>query len=177
MIETVGVCAGNHTLIGLYDLPLLVHELYLRGYKVRGLAHPGHWATPLGPLFQSLGAVKASPMAAYRLQDAEAVLLFPGGGREVNAASTLFPPLPRPLLLPPSLYPCSLSPLPPASPTWPACPGILYHIHLHCMTNKLAFLPLLSFFLFCLALSAHWGRRRSAFASDTDVYAALLWVF
>ncbi|KAL0055979.1 hypothetical protein WJX82_006321 [Trebouxia sp. C0006] len=76
---------GNHTLIGLYDLPLLVHELYLRGYRVRGLAHPGHWKTPLGPLFQNLGAVKASPMAAYRLlQDAQAVLLFPGGGREVN---------------------------------------------------------------------------------------------
>lgn len=70
---------------GLYDLPLLVHELYLRGYKVRGLAHPGHWKTPLGPLFQSLGAVKASPMAAYKLlQNAEAVLLFPGGGREVS---------------------------------------------------------------------------------------------
>ena len=89
--------AGNHTLIGLYDMPLLIHELYLRGYKVRGLAHPGHWATPLGPLFQSLGAVKASPMAAYRLlQNAEAVLLFPGGGREVNpppfmsSAQTLF---------------------------------------------------------------------------------------
>ncbi|KAL0028357.1 hypothetical protein WJX77_001655 [Trebouxia sp. C0004] len=76
---------GNHTLIGLYDLPLLVHELYLRGYRVRGLAHPGHWKTPLGPLFENLGAVKASPMAAYRLlQDAQAVLLFPGGGREVN---------------------------------------------------------------------------------------------
>lgn len=94
------VCAGNHTLIGLYDLPLLVHELYLRGYKVRGLAHPGHWATPLGPLFQSLGAVKASPMAAYRLlQNAEAVLLFPGGGREVKPLTTFLlrpPPLPWP---------------------------------------------------------------------------------
>lgn len=83
-VSTVLV-AGNHTLLGLYDLPLLVHELYLRGYKVRGLAHPGHWKTPLGPIFESLGAVKASPMAAYRLlQDAEAVLLFPGGGREVS---------------------------------------------------------------------------------------------
>ena len=80
--------SGNHTLIGLYDLPLLVHELYLRGYRVRGLAHPGHWKTPLGPLFQNLGAVKASPMAAYRLlQDAQAVLLFPGGGREVSLHS------------------------------------------------------------------------------------------
>ena len=89
LMAWVGVIAGNHTLIGLYDLPLLVHALYLRGYKVRGLAHPGHWKTPLGPLFQSLGAVKASPMAAYRLlQDAEAVLLFPGGGREVHFFTT-----------------------------------------------------------------------------------------
>ena len=84
----VVLLSGNHTLIGLYDLPLLVHELYLRGYRVRGLAHPGHWKTPLGPLFQNLGAVKASPMAAYRLlQDAQAVLLFPGGGREVSLHS------------------------------------------------------------------------------------------
>ena len=84
--------AGNHTLVGLYDLPLLVHELYLRGYKVRGLAHAGHWATPLGPVFQSLGAVKASPMAAYRLlQNAEAVLLFPGGSREVSCPTSCCP--------------------------------------------------------------------------------------
>ena len=71
-------------MIGLYDLPLLVYELYVRGYKVRGLAHPGHWKTPLGPLFERMGAVMASPMAAYRLLHAsEAVLLFPGGSREV----------------------------------------------------------------------------------------------
>ena len=76
--------AGNHTVIGLYDLPMLVYELYVRGYKVRGLAHPGHWKTPLGPIFESLGAVQASPMAAYRLlRNSEAVLLFPGGSREV----------------------------------------------------------------------------------------------
>ena len=32
-----------------------------------------------------MGAVKASPMAAYKLlKDGEAVLLFPGGGREVH---------------------------------------------------------------------------------------------
>lgn len=77
-------------MIGLYDLPMLVYELYVRGYKVRGLAHPGHWKTPLGPIFESLGAVQASPMAAYRLlRNSEAVLLFPGGSREVPPASTL----------------------------------------------------------------------------------------
>lgn len=83
--NAVTSAAGNHTIIGLYDLPLLVYELYIRGYKVRGLAHPGHWNTPLGPIFESLGAVQASPMAAYRLlRKSEAVLLFPGGSREVG---------------------------------------------------------------------------------------------
>ncbi len=53
--------------------------------QVRGLAHPGHWLLPSGALFERFGAVKASPMAAYRLlQAGESVLLFPGGGREVG---------------------------------------------------------------------------------------------
>lgn len=51
---------------------------------MRGLAHPGHWKGPLGPIFEAFGAVKASPMSAYKLlKEGEAVLLFPGGGREV----------------------------------------------------------------------------------------------
>eukprot|EP00884_Botryococcus_braunii_P010502 jgi/Botrbrau1/19453/Bobra.0338s0073.1 len=76
---------GNHTLYGLYDLTFLMVELYLRGYKVRGLAHPGHWRGPLGQIFERYGAVKASPMEMYRLlSNGEAVLLFPGGAKEVN---------------------------------------------------------------------------------------------
>ncbi|KAK9841300.1 hypothetical protein WJX74_003515 [Apatococcus lobatus] len=76
---------GNHTLVGLYDLPFLVYELYLRGFRARGLAHPVHWQSPLGPFFQKFGAVQASPVAAYKLlRDNEAVLLFPGGAREVS---------------------------------------------------------------------------------------------
>jgi hypothetical protein len=64
--------------------PRQVSELYLRGIKLRGLAHPGHWKGPLGPFFESFGAVKASPLAAYKLLSAgEPVLLFPGGAREV----------------------------------------------------------------------------------------------
>jgi hypothetical protein len=40
---------------------------------------------PLGPMFEGFGAVKASPMAAARLlRQGEAVLLFPGGAREVR---------------------------------------------------------------------------------------------
>lgn len=76
---------GNHTQFGLYDLPFLMYELYLRGHKVRGLAHPEHWQGPQGALFNRFGAVKASPLAAYKLlRQRESVLLFPGGGREVN---------------------------------------------------------------------------------------------
>lgn len=30
---------GNHTLFGLYDLPFLMYELYLRGHKVRSTVH------------------------------------------------------------------------------------------------------------------------------------------
>ncbi|KAG2444441.1 hypothetical protein HXX76_001194 [Chlamydomonas incerta] len=75
---------GNHQKMGFYDTPLLVYELYVRGYRVRGLAHPGHWAGPFGRWFESFGAVKASPMAAFRLLRArEKVLLFPGGAKEV----------------------------------------------------------------------------------------------
>ncbi|KAK9823578.1 hypothetical protein WJX72_003968 [[Myrmecia] bisecta] len=76
---------GNHTLYGVYDLPFLMYELYIRGFKARGLAHPSHWQGPVGEFFERYGAVKASPMAAYRLlKEKQAVLLFPGGGREVN---------------------------------------------------------------------------------------------
>lgn len=76
---------GNHQKCGLYDMPLLAYELYLRGFKVKGLAHPGHWSGPLGPFFEQFGAVKAGPMTAFKLlKDGEQVLLFPGGAREVN---------------------------------------------------------------------------------------------
>lgn len=27
--------------MGVYDTPLLLYELYVRGHKARGLAHPG----------------------------------------------------------------------------------------------------------------------------------------
>ena len=65
--------------------PPQVMELYLRGYRVRGLADPRHWLSPLGALFERFGSVKASPMAAARLlREREAVLLFPGGAREVG---------------------------------------------------------------------------------------------
>lgn len=43
---------------------------------------PGHWRGPFGKFFEGFGAVKASPMTAFRLLRAgEKVLLFPGGAR------------------------------------------------------------------------------------------------
>ena len=39
---------------------------------------------PVGAVFERFGAVKAGPFTAARLlRDREALLLFPGGGREV----------------------------------------------------------------------------------------------
>lgn len=78
---------GNHTLFGFYDTPIILDELYIRGFKLRGLAHPAHFESPvgLGEVFERYGAVKASRMAAYKLLAAgESVLLFPGGAREVS---------------------------------------------------------------------------------------------
>lgn len=56
-----------------------------RGYRPKGLAHPGHWSGPLGPFFEQFGAVKAGPLTAYKLlKGNQQLLLFPGGAREVS---------------------------------------------------------------------------------------------
>ena len=76
---------ANHARYGLYDLPFIVAELYARGVRARGVAHPAHWRGPLGPQFERLGAIRSSPRAVLRALGAgEACLLFPGGGREVT---------------------------------------------------------------------------------------------
>lgn len=95
-VDTVGrpiLFVGNHSGFGALDLPLLVYELYLRGFAVRSMAHPAHWLGPMGQVFERFGGVKATPFTAYRLLKAgEHLLLFPGGGDEVvareSAAST-----------------------------------------------------------------------------------------
>lgn len=70
---------GNHTQFGMYDMPLLFMEMYTRGYVLTGLADPDHWKTPLGPFFETFGAVPANAMSAYRaLRAGKSVLLFPG---------------------------------------------------------------------------------------------------
>ncbi|GJP71321.1 hypothetical protein CLOP_g8635 [Closterium sp. NIES-67] len=75
---------GNHTIYGFYDTPLLLYELYMRGFKCRCLAHPSFWLQQsLGELLESFGHVKPSPRALYNLlKEGGPVLVFPGGSRE-----------------------------------------------------------------------------------------------
>ncbi|CAK9251735.1 unnamed protein product [Sphagnum jensenii] len=54
---------------GAETLPDAAAELFLRGFHARGLAHPAHWSSGVGPVFER--------------QEGESVLLFPGGAREV----------------------------------------------------------------------------------------------
>jgi 1-acyl-sn-glycerol-3-phosphate acyltransferase len=77
---------GNHTLYGLVDIPMLGLEIYEKtGRTVRGLADHNHFALPIWrDLLRGIGAVRGTRKACARLFEAgEAVLVFPGGGREV----------------------------------------------------------------------------------------------
>jgi 1-acyl-sn-glycerol-3-phosphate acyltransferase len=78
--------AGNHTLYGLIDIPMLGIEIYEgTGRFVRGLGDHNHFALPVWrDLLRRLGAVRGTRenCAALFARD-EAVLVFPGGGREV----------------------------------------------------------------------------------------------
>jgi len=76
---------GNHTIYGLFDMPLMIYEVRKRtGYTLRGLAHPLHYMSAFGDLLARYGAVKATPRNCFKLlQAGQAVLLYPGGAREV----------------------------------------------------------------------------------------------
>lgn len=79
------IFVGNHTMYGIYDMPLMIYELRKRkGVTLRGLAHPLHYASAFGDLLARYGAVKATPRNCFKLIEAgESVLLYPGGAREV----------------------------------------------------------------------------------------------
>ena len=77
---------GNHTLLGLQDVPLLVRELERRrGVRIRSLADHAHFAVPgWRELLTSLGAVRGTRENCAELMRAgEPILVFPGGAREV----------------------------------------------------------------------------------------------
>lgn len=77
---------GNHTVWGLLDTPLLLGELYrAKGILLRALGDHGHFKVPVwGDLLTRLGVVDGTRETCDRLmREGEAILVFPGGGREV----------------------------------------------------------------------------------------------
>lgn len=77
---------GNHTLYGMIDIPLLFDELWRRkGIFLRGLADRGHYYLPVWrDLLTSFGAVEGTrENCAELMRSGEALVVFPGGGREV----------------------------------------------------------------------------------------------
>ncbi|OQS13704.1 acyltransferase [Nocardia donostiensis] len=76
---------GNHNLLGGFDAPLLLPEvLRRRGRLIRGLAeHVLIGAPGVRHLLQYYGAVRGTRANCRALLEAgEAVIVFPGGGRE-----------------------------------------------------------------------------------------------
>jgi 1-acyl-sn-glycerol-3-phosphate acyltransferase len=78
--------AGNHTVYGLIDIPMLgIEILNGTGRMVRGLGDHTHFALPIWrDVLRRLGAVRGTrENCAELFEKGEAVLVFPGGGREV----------------------------------------------------------------------------------------------
>lgn len=78
--------AGNHTIYGLIDIPMLGLEIYEKsGRTVRGLGDHNHFELPVWrDVLARIGAVRGTRENCRALFEAgEAVLVFPGGGREV----------------------------------------------------------------------------------------------
>ena len=77
---------GNHTLYGLIDIPLLFDEIWnRRRILLRGLADRGHYQIPVWrDLLTSVGAVLGTrENCATLMRNGEAIVVFPGGAREV----------------------------------------------------------------------------------------------
>jgi len=77
---------GNHTLMGLLDVPLLMFALYeQRGIFARGLGDHAHFQLPIWrDLLVRFGTVDGTRENCRALmQEGESILVFPGGGREV----------------------------------------------------------------------------------------------
>jgi 1-acyl-sn-glycerol-3-phosphate acyltransferase len=78
--------AGNHTMYGLLDIPMLgLAVLDATGRLVRGLGDHNHFAVPIWrDVLRRLGVVRGTrENCAALFEQGEAVLVFPGGGREV----------------------------------------------------------------------------------------------
>jgi hypothetical protein len=77
---------GNHTLMGLLDIPLMVLEIWeRRGVFVRSLGDHVHFKIPgWRDLLLQFGTVEGSrENCSALMRERETVLVFPGGAREV----------------------------------------------------------------------------------------------
>jgi len=77
---------GNHTLMGMLDVPLMILELLEEcGVLIHPLGDHLHFQIPLWrDLVASFGVVDGSPESCAELmRDGKSILVFPGGGREV----------------------------------------------------------------------------------------------
>lgn len=84
--EGPALLIGNHTIYGIVDIPMLGLEIYQKtGRAVRGLGDHNHFAVPVWrDLLRQIDAVRGTRENCGRLlESGEAVLVFPGGGREV----------------------------------------------------------------------------------------------
>jgi len=84
--EGAVLLTGNHSIYGVLDIPMLGLEVWEKtGRAVRGLGDHDHFKLPVWrDLLRSIGAVRGTREVCARLFEAgEAVLVFPGGGREV----------------------------------------------------------------------------------------------
>ncbi|MEL6181440.1 MAG: lysophospholipid acyltransferase family protein, partial [Myxococcota bacterium] len=78
---------GNHTLYGMLDAPIMLAELYeRRNIVMRGLGHHMHFAVPgWRALMSDLGMVHGTRAnCAHLMRQGAAILVFPGGDREVS---------------------------------------------------------------------------------------------
>jgi 1-acyl-sn-glycerol-3-phosphate acyltransferase len=78
--------AGNHTIYGVLDVPLMFAEIYeRRGRVLRSLGDHAHYSVPVWrDLLTRFGTVRGTRDNCAELMAAgEPVLVFPGGGREV----------------------------------------------------------------------------------------------
>jgi 1-acyl-sn-glycerol-3-phosphate acyltransferase len=77
---------GNHTTLGLFDVPFLVLDIHRQtGVLVRSLGEQQHYRVPIWrDILSRFGTINGTRANTRQLLAADqAVLVFPGGGREV----------------------------------------------------------------------------------------------
>jgi 1-acyl-sn-glycerol-3-phosphate acyltransferase len=84
--EKRALLVGNHNTLGVLDSPLLAAELLERGRMVRSLGDHAHFKIPgWRDGLTRMGVVEGTrEIASELMRRGELVMVFPGGGREVN---------------------------------------------------------------------------------------------